>query len=736
MQSLKNIVVSEAMSFRTYRRFAATPLILPTLCCALAGIGLSGAVSPALAAPDVPVSSVGTTAPTAASQPKLTSARAKAAQAAADAMLKQRSYILAPGDVLRVSVPGYPDYSHDSVPVLPNGTILMPFYGTLKVNGKSVDQVQTELRKLVGKRIKQPDWLTVSVPQPRPPKEEPDPDPVFMSVLGIVKTPGRVEIKDGFRVSEVLGAVGGPANGRLDTVRAMLARAGQPQMQLDLQAISQQPDSPLNILIKPGDVITITQIDLGRLAINGDVNRPGVYQLSYTPTPAALEVSSQPRLSEVVLAAGGLKAPPAPANATPLDLAGQQFTGFVMRGPEKINLRLQDALTQRDPEADISLRPNDFVVISAVPMINVRADGLVRAPGQFQLAPGSSFRDALVRAGGLTREPDKVVASIWRAGKVLPVRLEDALKTSDPRLNLPLEENDVLQLQEPETIQVQVAGGVAKAQPVILPVGAKLLDALGAAGGLSIKPEQARIGILRKQTDGKLLNLDIDPVALRDLKPEQNVVLQTGDFINVDEVKPQIKRVSVSGQVAKPGTVEYQDKEISLTELIVGAGGPLPAAALSRVVIQRGDKTLTVDAYEALRFGKPLNFTMQDGDFVVLQPLTDRVTVMEAVNRPGDVPIPEKGTLTLLEALTAAGGRQPNARDIVLIRPRPANMPPGDPQVTVVRPDPAKGQNIQEMQQQLQNGDVIYVYPGKVTQDKVGSILRYLTPLGILGRLF
>jgi protein involved in polysaccharide export with SLBB domain len=114
---------------------------------------------------------------------------------------------------------------------------------------------------------------------------------------------------------------------------------------------------------------------------------------------------------------------------------------------------------------------------------------------------------------------------------------------------------------------------------------------------------------------------------------------------------------------------------------------------------------------------------------------TDHVTVMEAVVHPGAYPIPEKGKLTLSEAIAMAGGRQPNARDIVLIRPRAGQ--PENPEITVISPTPTgkNGQNnTQQLQQELKNGDIIYVYPGKVTEPKSRTILSLLTPFSFLLR--
>ncbi len=732
------IVVIQSMSFWTYpmihRRFPAVPLFLLPLCCSVAGF----------AAPNEKTTGE---APKNAIQRPI-SPKAAAARAARDAALRQRSYVLGPGDVLRITVPEFPEFSVDLMTVLPNGTVALPFYGTLKANNRTIEDVQRELRRLLVKRIK-PNFanaLVLSVPQPRPIIEEADPLAVFMQVLGAVKTQGPVEIKDGFRIFEALSVAGGPASGRLDSVKVTLARAGEPLRTIDLVAISQKPDSPSNIEVRPGDVITVSEIpdEAKPVFLSGAVTRPNTYYMRRLPQPGAPELSEKPHLSELLLLAGGLSIPVPATGTVPIENSAYNYKGVLFRDNQTLELNVQQALSKADPAADIVLQPRDYINVTLVPPVTVRVDGLVRAPGQFQMTTGAQFLDAIVKAGGPKPEFDvkDIRASIWRRNIETPLDLDKArLNPNDKKLNVPLQDGDVLQLEEPDFIEVQIAGTVPKPQAAKLPLDSRLMDALINAGGLNpgLKWDKTKITILRREENGKLINLDIDPVKLSELSPEQNVKLKPGDAITIAEVKPEEKEIKIAhigGQVVKAGMVDFTDN-LDLQELILRAGGTTDKAALARVVVQRDGKMQVVDVFDAMKSGKPLNFPVQNHDLVTIPEHTDHVTVMEAVNRPGIVPIPEKGTLKLDEALTAAGGRQTNAQDIVLIRPRVGQ--PDNPEVLVINPYPTgkKGvNNTQQLQQQLQNGDVIYVYPGKVTESKTRSILSFLGPLGLLFRSF
>jgi polysaccharide export outer membrane protein len=719
------------MSFKTDRRIFISSVLLLFAC-------LAGFTSKGIAAPVAPANSSQNGAKSGIQRP--VSPKALAAQKARDAALRQRSYVLGPGDVLRVTVPDFPEFSVETMTVLPNGTVSLPFYGTIRVNGRSIADVQAQLRKQLVKRIKPlfANALVLSVPQPRPIIEEPDVLPVFMQVLGAVKTPSQVEIKDGYRVSEVMGVVGGPATGRLDNVKVTLARAGQPLREIDLVEISQKPDSPANIEVRPLDVITVTEIqDVAKpVYITGAVNKQGTYYMRRLPQAGAMELSEKPRLSEALLTAGGLSVPAATEGAPAVEEGIREYKGVLFRGAETIALNVKDALTKNDPDADIVLQPQDRIVVDIMPLFTIRVDGLVRAPGQFQMTPGVRFVDALVKAGGPKSEVPEVVASIWRAGNELPVDLKKAVVSSDPRINPVLQNNDVVQIEEPEFLDVQVTGAVTKGQALKLKLNSDLLTAISGAGGfnLGLKPELTDIKVLRREPGGKLINLDINAVELNKANPAHNITLQSNDVVTVTEIKPEIKYVTIGGQVNKQGTVEFEDN-LDLYDLILRAGGPTERAALSQVVVQRDGKSQIVDVFDAVKGRKPLNFPVQSRDVITIPEHMARVVVMEAVNRPGVFMIPEKGRLTLLEALTLAGGRQVNARDIVLIRQR--SDQPDNPQVTIIDPYPT-GKNAkpstQQLQQELQNGDVVYVYPGKVTEPKSRGILALLGPLSLLFR--
>jgi protein involved in polysaccharide export with SLBB domain len=165
--------------------------------------------------------------------------------------------------------------------------------------------------------------------------------------------------------------------------------------------------------------------------------------------------------------------------------------------------------------------------------------------------------------------------------------------------------------------------------------------------------------------------------------------------------------VILNGEVLRPGPYEIREGQ-TLPEIIAQAGGTTPEALLSGVILQRGGQSRTVDIYDAIKFGKTLNEPVQENDFITVPENKNRVMVIEAVNRQGWVPIPEREKLTVLDAITAAGGFRPDAKtqEVALLR----QVGPNKVEQTVLAlKDIGKGKNLELANLTLRSGDLIVV---------------------------
>lgn len=579
------------------------------------------------------------------------------------------NYSLGPGDMIRIIVENHAPYSQDNVYVPPDGILHLPVFGEVRAAGRTISQMQQALRLVLKARLREPK-VVVTLIKARPQAAQ------YISVLGAVNTPGLLRIRSGWKLTQVLASVGG-VKGRLDEVQATLASKGRAPVKVDLQAAQAHPESKANVPIHEDDVLTVSPLELPRLVISGDVVRPGVYDLRRTPQAGAgaYELPLRPRLSDALLAAGLPQTPL--ANDAPFEFRGsilRRAPGF--KAARKLPVNVRDALQVRDGEANLFLQPNDVLDIEAVrpdPLMKISVLGFVRNPGAFNLSPRSGVLQAIAEAGGLSQLPERIVTKVKRGAQVLPIDLPLLLQSPDPANDLRLQNNDVLLLNEPDIIRVQITGAVRTPDNYRLAPKTRLLDALAAAGGIRLNAAKTDIAVLRHAPNGRLLTLKSDAVALisrRELA--QNVELHEGDTVSVVEVESNLRNVNIIGEIARPNMYQIEQGD-SLVDLIARAGDARPTAALTRIAVTRNGKTLFVDAYDAIHNGTPLDFPLQQGDTVVIPRNEARVYILGAVRDSGEVPFPERGTLTVLAAISRAGSFAPNAKtqEVVLLRQGP-----------------------------------------------------------------
>lgn len=132
------------------------------------------------------------------------------------------------------------------------------------------------------------------------------------------------------------------------------------------------------------------------------------------------------------------------------------------------------------------------------------------------------------------------------------------------------------------------------------------------------------------------------------------------------------KRVYVDGDVKMPGNQVIDDVPMTLPEAVTRAGGLLPTADQSQIVISRAGVSSRVNLPQLIRQGiDPSRIILEHGDVVRVRPNSDsKVFVLGEVNAPKVLPM-NNGRMTLTEALSEAGGLNvlsSSARQIYVIR--------------------------------------------------------------------
>ena len=191
-------------------------------------------------------------------------------------------YLLGAGDLVRVSVFGYPDMTAD-VRVDDAGAIRYALVGTLQVAGHSTREVETTIAQRLtdGGYIRSPQ-VSVLVTEYLSQK---------VAVMGQVAKPGQYALTQRSKVLDLLAEAGGVVTGiAADT--ATLLRADGSKTEISLFDLFQgNPEQ--NAVMSPGDTLYVPRAP--QFYVYGEVQRPGVYRLERHMT-----------VSQALSAGGGL----------------------------------------------------------------------------------------------------------------------------------------------------------------------------------------------------------------------------------------------------------------------------------------------------------------------------------------------------------------------------------------------------------------------------------------------
>ena len=176
----------------------------------------------------------------------------------------QSDYRIRTGDVLQVEVLEDPSLNR-AVAVLPNGQISFPFAGTLQAGGRTIGQVQGNLRDALASNFAAPPTVFVGV-QPRQDPIRPEGTgstgpTIDVYFIGEVNQPGLVEIKKGTSLLQAVAVSGGVS--RFAAIkRIQLRRTGTDGVQrvtiLNYKALADGAITN-DIELRDGDVILVPE---------------------------------------------------------------------------------------------------------------------------------------------------------------------------------------------------------------------------------------------------------------------------------------------------------------------------------------------------------------------------------------------------------------------------------------------------------------------------------------------
>ena len=342
-----------------------------------------------------------------------------AALLAATLVAQPTDYTLDTGDVIAVVVLRHEQFSGEYT-VPPDGNVVFPGVGSLRVRGQTLQGLADTLRERLSQRLRNPE-VFVSLKQARP---------QLVFVEGQLNRPGAYPIQPGWRVADAVAAAEGLKILPERTVATLIR--GEQTMPIDLPAILHRGDQRTNYPLQPGDLLSVQQKPAIRVAILGEVKRPGNYDLD--ADVRAIQAIAQ---AEGVTEFAALQRAFIDRRSTiiPFDLYRASVQGDTR---ESNNPRLQDG--------DVIVVPQNLQRYAIV--------GQVTRPGYYPIPEGKPFllSDAIAQAGGMTPRAITSTVTILRMEgdnlKRLRVPYQQFLKRGKLEANPPIQEGDVIYLAE------------------------------------------------------------------------------------------------------------------------------------------------------------------------------------------------------------------------------------------------------------------------------------------------
>jgi len=277
------------------------------------------------------------------------------------------SYVLGPGDEIRVDIFNVPEFSGENGTheVLVDGTLSIPLVGVVDVNGMTLQQAQDLLTVEYAKLLTRPPELTVTLLSSRP---------VRVAIAGEVNRPGaytaELDSEEGGRqwptLTKVIQEAGGitqQADIRTIEVRRAQRNAPDAVMTVNLWDLIRTGDIAQDIRLRDGDTITIPAAKnpspAESVAISDANFSPSeipVQVVGEVIKPGTINVPTNATLNQAILAAGGFKN--SRARQSEVELVRLNPDGTVERRSLEVDLSVA-----ANEETNPILRPNDVVMV-------------------------------------------------------------------------------------------------------------------------------------------------------------------------------------------------------------------------------------------------------------------------------------------------------------------------------------------------------------------------------------
>ena len=604
------------------------------------------------------------------------------------------SYVVGPGDELRLVVWGAPEFQYD-LTVDRQGRVFVPDHGQFTAAGKTIEALRADMKQWLSQQhaglTETPPtvFMDLSVTRLRPLK-------VF--VLGEVAQPGGYTVSATANAFNALYSVGGPL--RRGTLRRIqVVRDGSVADTVDLYDYLTEGGQPTPVNLQSGDYIRVP-VRGKTVAITGAVGRPAYYEMTDGET-----------VRDLIEYAGGVE-----PNAYGADFEVRRLVPPGEREDPGASVPRRDLNFSLDAVLDgsetVSLSDADRVHIRAVPnrsdpaaasnVASAAVSGAVYQPGTYALGDSvRTVRDLLRAANGPTDDAYRPHATLLRfdadlGEAVRSIHVDSAL-AGVPRADVPLVPGDSLHVRSVQSLEatrtVRITGQVRNPGPYPYRRNMTVQDLLLRGGGLADSTYlndvlRSRADLYRETQDGRAER--VRPFNLARALNGRGMAdepLQPGDRIRIYPLRAEVnpdKFVEISGAVKEPGRYDYQEN-LSVKDVILKANGFEEDVYLDELQIARpkegepGMQTLRVPLDRSPGASAPVRFAADDTTHALQAAATvpvqhrdrvlvrsdpeyserDFVTLRGEVRFPGDYALNEQDE-PLSSVLERAGGVTPN----------------------------------------------------------------------------
>lgn len=337
-----------------------------------------------------------------------------------DVFAQTQAHKIAPGDEVTIKVLGEDDYSIVAT-VRGDGKITYPYSGDIDVAGLTAPELREKILVIVRKELKRPEVL-VSVRELPPPQ-------VNIIVIGAARNQGKIAVKEGSRLIDVISTIGVTNQDRPEWVTCTLLRNGQPK-KIDLVKLLGQLDLTENDVLLDSDILWFQELDIAKTHIQvlGEVSKPG-------PMP----LPKDPGVLSVLVAAGG---------ATP---KAQLSKAMILRAGQQIPVNLSTIATA-GTVSPVQLQAGDTLFVPPN-KAQFMVSGAVGKPGlqDYPDKEGTlTVIEALQLAGNVAQGADLKKAQLVRQKPgsdkpdIVNVDLEQVLQKGNQKLNVAVEPGDLI----------------------------------------------------------------------------------------------------------------------------------------------------------------------------------------------------------------------------------------------------------------------------------------------------